>query len=253
MVKIICLLALLALSVDLAFSWRFDRLPRLYGDRLSMKAISPRTRKVQRRIVVLHNFFRTKVAPPASNMLSMRWHHVAARSAQKWADQCRLLTHDTPKGRWIDSYGACGQNIFVSTHKVPWLFALRTWFLERQNFTYGSHKNDLVAVGHYTQMVWAASHKVGCGLAKCARGGPTGKPYFNYVCNYCPICYRVVPAEITKTSWVFPIGVANLAARASSNANRKKSGYVPTLVIRRICGRTVGSYTKLGLVGFVTR
>ncbi|XP_055599158.1 cysteine-rich venom protein-like isoform X1 [Uranotaenia lowii] len=187
MVKLSCLLVFFALSLDVSHSWRFDRLPRLYGDKLSMKVISPRTRKVQRRIIVLHDFFRTKVSPPASNMLSMKWHHGAARSAQKWADQCRLLTHDSPKGRWIDNYGACGQNIFVSTHKVPWLFALRTWFLEKHNFTYGSPKNNLVAVGHYTQMIWAATHKVGCGLTKCPSGGPKGKPFFNYVCNYCPI------------------------------------------------------------------
>ncbi|ETN60767.1 catrin [Anopheles darlingi] len=203
--------------------------PRLYGDKLPTKAISPRLRKVQRRIVMLHDSYRSKVVPPAANMLNMlpflwvlsvapihtalfapagdkslvskypdnlitqplicksKWHHGAARSAQKWANQCRLLTHDTPKGRWIDSYGACGQNIFVSTHRVPWLFALRTWFLERQNFTYGSTRNDLVAVGHYTQMVWAATHKVGCGLTKCPKGGPRGKPFYNYVCNYCPI------------------------------------------------------------------
>lgn len=45
--------------------------PRLYGDKLPAKVISPRARKVQRRIVVLHDFFRTKVVPPASNMLSM--------------------------------------------------------------------------------------------------------------------------------------------------------------------------------------
>lgn len=35
------------------------------------------------------------------------------------------------------------------------LFALRTWFLERNNFTYASHRNDLNVIGHYTQMVWA--------------------------------------------------------------------------------------------------
>lgn len=36
-------------------------------------------------------------------------------------------------------------------------------------------------------MIWASSHKLGCGLAKCARGGPRNKPFFNYVCNYCPM------------------------------------------------------------------
>ena len=45
--------------------------PRLYGDKLQYRFISPRNRKVQRRLVMLHDFFRTKVEPPAANMLSM--------------------------------------------------------------------------------------------------------------------------------------------------------------------------------------
>ncbi|KAJ9589226.1 hypothetical protein L9F63_027989 [Diploptera punctata] len=117
----------------------------------------------------------------------MSWHKDAARMAQKWAEQCMLLTHDNVTGRWADSYGSCGQNIFVSTQQVPWYFAIKTWFLERHDFTYGSSYNNLYAVGHYTQMVWATTHKVGCGFHRCQHGGPKGKPYYNYVCNYCPI------------------------------------------------------------------
>lgn len=45
--------------------------PRRYGDAVPNRMISPRVRRVQRRIVMLHDFFRTKVVPPASNMLSM--------------------------------------------------------------------------------------------------------------------------------------------------------------------------------------
>lgn len=45
--------------------------PRLYGERVPNRLISPRIRRVQRRIVMLHDFFRTKVSPPATNMLSM--------------------------------------------------------------------------------------------------------------------------------------------------------------------------------------
>ncbi|CAG9798066.1 unnamed protein product [Chironomus riparius] len=186
---IICVVMLL--SLEISNSWKYDRLPRLYGDKLHYRYINPRNKRVQRRIVMLHDFFRTKVVPPAANMLSMKWHHGATKAAQRWADKCYLLTHDTPKGRWINNYGSCGQNIFVSTHKVPWLFALRTWFEERHNFTYGSHRNDLNVVGHFTQMIWASTHKVGCGLSKCSRGGPRNKPFYNYVCNYCPIGNRI--------------------------------------------------------------
>lgn len=181
--RIIILTIILASSE----SWKSDKLPKIYGDKLPSKLISPHIRKNQKRIVMLHDYFRTKVSPPAANMLSMKWHKGAAKNAQKWAESCELLIHDPPQSRWIENYGACGQNIFVSSHKVPWMFALKSWFIERHNFTYGSNNNNLKVVGHYTQMVWAATHKVGCGLAKCMQGGPGGKLFYNYVCNYCPI------------------------------------------------------------------
>jgi hypothetical protein len=44
---------------------------------------------------------------------------------------------------------------------------VKTWYSERDNFTYGSPNNDLHVVGHYTQMVWGATHRVGCGFARC--------------------------------------------------------------------------------------
>ncbi|KAH7982464.1 hypothetical protein HPB52_005101 [Rhipicephalus sanguineus] len=36
------------------------------------------------------------------------------------------------------------------------------------------------------KMVWYSSHKVGCGLHYCGRN-VVKKPFYNYVCNYCPI------------------------------------------------------------------
>lgn len=66
-------------------------------------------------------------------------------------------------------------------------FAVETWNLEKNNFTYGADSNNLTLVGHYTQLVWAASHRVGCGFHKCPEGGSRNKPYYAYVCNYCPM------------------------------------------------------------------
>ncbi|XP_071445506.1 cysteine-rich secretory protein 2-like [Hetaerina americana] len=196
-----------------AEAWKTDRKPKVFGDRIPVKLLTPANRKVQRKISYYHNFFRSRVSPPASDMLSMSWHKGAARAAQKWANRCLMLTHDDVHGRWTDDYGSCGQNIFISTHQVPWFFAIKTWFMERHNFTYGSSRNDLYVVGHYTQMVWASTHKVGCGFARCpapplqiprktarlrrhGRGGgyralsappATRKTYYSYICNYCPI------------------------------------------------------------------
>lgn len=66
------------------------------------------------------------------------------------------------------------------------LFVLKTWFAEKDNFTYGGQNNELEDIGHYTQMVWASTHKLGCAFKKCKTGGPKNKLYYSYVCNYCP-------------------------------------------------------------------
>ncbi|CAH1960260.1 unnamed protein product [Acanthoscelides obtectus] len=167
----------------------FRRRPRLMGDKISLTSLDPRRMRVQQKIVIYHNAFRSKVRPTAANMLKMKWHTGAARTAQRWADQCLVLEHDNETGRYDPNYGACGQNIFISSHKVPWLFAIETWWLEKNIFRYGG-RNELHEIGHYTQMVWASTHEVGCGIAKCnhepsSRFSP--KVFYNYVCNYCPI------------------------------------------------------------------
>ena len=61
---------------------------------------------------------------------------------------------------------------------------MKNWFSERHQFVYGADNNTLIDVGHYTQMVWASSHRVGCGFSKCTTS--VGKTYYLYVCNYCP-------------------------------------------------------------------
>ncbi|XP_053605273.1 cysteine-rich venom protein LIO1-like [Plodia interpunctella] len=152
--------------------------------RIPNDALSTRRAIVRRKIVLYHNFFRTKVRPQSSNMLLMSWHPEAARLAQRYAEKCIFLQHNDAKENAVPHLGNCGQNLFVSLHKSPWFFAIKSWFLEYKNFTYGVPIRDIHSVGHYTQMVWSTSHKVGCGIAHCA-GGPWGS-FYNYVCHYCP-------------------------------------------------------------------
>ncbi|KAF2367958.1 Cysteine-rich secretory protein [Trinorchestia longiramus] len=222
----VLLLFFLASALQITAAWRNDRRPKIFGSRLQLRSLTPRRMRIRRRLVQYHNFFRTRVQPPATNMLAMvlhlplmrgnrhnsvtkmlamlkkykicrtqhlntvtlslqSWSREAARDAQRWASACKLLVHDDNAGRTVRGYGPCGQNIFVGTQQVPWFFAVKTWWLEKDNFTYGSEKNDLFVVGHYTQLVWHASHQMGCGLAFCKDAKP--RPFYNYVCNYCPI------------------------------------------------------------------
>ena len=63
--------------------------------------------------------------------------------AQSYADQCRGLTHSSSVGRWTKRFGSCGENIFIATHKVPWHFAIKSWFSEKDLFNYGCGGNNL--------------------------------------------------------------------------------------------------------------
>ncbi|XP_071551268.1 cysteine-rich secretory protein 2-like [Panulirus ornatus] len=182
--QVVVVVVMLATILHLCQAWRTDRRPKVFGDKLRLRSLQPAKYRVQRKLVQFHNFFRSKVKPPAANMLAMGWSSVAAKDAQRWADACKLLVHDDEVGRTVEEFGPCGQNIFVATHQVPWFFAVKTWWLEKDNFTYGG-KNDLYVIGHYSQMVWHTSHQLGCGLAFCHDAKP--RPFYNYVCNYCPI------------------------------------------------------------------
>lgn len=90
------------------------------GNKLSLDLLSPKYKRVQMAITMWHNSFRSRVEPSAANMLLMKWHKGAAKTARRWANECMMLTHDKPQGRSVHGFGACGQNIFVASQKVPW-------------------------------------------------------------------------------------------------------------------------------------
>ncbi|XP_037375752.1 cysteine-rich secretory protein 2-like [Talpa occidentalis] len=138
-------------------------------------------KKIQKEIVNKHNELRKSVAPPASNMLKMEWNKEAAKNAQKWANKC-TLQHSNPEERKTNT--KCGENLYMSSDPAPWSDAIQSWYDESNNFIYGKGpKSSDAVVGHYTQLVWYSSYRVGCGVAYCPNQADL--KYF-YVCQYCP-------------------------------------------------------------------
>ena len=42
---------------------------------------------------------------------------------------------------YFSRFGSCGQNIFISSHPVPWFFVVESWWMERSLFNYGASNN----------------------------------------------------------------------------------------------------------------
>nr|Q2XXQ5.1 RecName: Full=Cysteine-rich venom protein DIS2; Short=CRVP; AltName: Full=Cysteine-rich secretory protein DIS2; Short=CRISP-DIS2; Flags: Precursor [Dispholidus typus]AAZ75596.1 CRISP-DIS2 [Dispholidus typus] len=142
---------------------------------------SPRIKAKQREIVDKHNAFRRSVRPTASNMLRMEWYSEAASNAERWAYRC-ILDHSPKTSRILNGI-KCGENIYMSSIPMTWIDIIKLWHDEYKNFIYGVGANPPGSViGHYTQIVWYKSYRVGCAASYC----PSSSYNYFYVCQYCP-------------------------------------------------------------------
>nr|ADK39233.1 CRiSP-Vind1 [Varanus indicus]ADK39234.1 CRiSP-Vind2 [Varanus indicus] len=137
---------------------------------------------IQNEIINKHNDLRRIVDPPAKNMVKMSWHNTIAESAQRAALRCNYELHTPASERTIDGV-ECGENYFASSNPRTWSSCIQSWFDERNNFKYGFGPTKSGAmVGHYTQVVWYNSYKVGCAINLC----PDQRLKYFQVCQYCP-------------------------------------------------------------------
>jgi uncharacterized protein YkwD len=128
-------------------------------------------------LVLEHNEVRARHhAPPlvADEKLS--------RYARAWA------IHLAASGKFEHSHGPYGENLYFTASSSPvtaWdaeRAAIAGWVDEQALYHYGgndsTHEN-----GHFTQVVWKSSVRLGCGMA---RGVKDGLKAVYVVCNYDP-------------------------------------------------------------------
>ena len=114
------------------------------------------------------------------------WNAALAATAQAWAEACvdttapsGLIDHNPNRSDGHPYY--VGENIYGSSGGASGVDAVALWSAEVAYYDYDTNSCTGVC-GHYTQIVWAASIEVGCGLATCA-----GLTYGStVVCNYGP-------------------------------------------------------------------
>ncbi|XP_031418863.1 glioma pathogenesis-related protein 1b isoform X1 [Clupea harengus] len=140
--------------------------------------------------VKLHNTHRSQAQPPARDMQYMTWDEALAKSAKSWAKKCQASHNPLLKqaGKLHPEFPRVGENIWVGLPVSSFSVenALRAWNDERQHYTLRTNTCNKTC-GHYTQLLWAKSYKVGCAVLPCPRGitGFSDSPKAGiFVCNY---------------------------------------------------------------------
>ncbi|PIC24713.1 hypothetical protein B9Z55_017932 [Caenorhabditis nigoni] len=159
----------------------------------SIAAFSP---EGQAAIVKIHNDLRSALAkgeyvakgtpqPSAKNMMKMVWDDTIAASAQQFAEGCPDDHAPSPYGEnlyWgfssedmgnLDQYG-------VDAAK-SWEEEFQKFGLEGTTLTQESYDTG---IGHATQMAWASSNKIGCGVKNCGFDDSQGMNKVTVVCQY---------------------------------------------------------------------
>ncbi|KAL1775232.1 hypothetical protein HispidOSU_018981 [Sigmodon hispidus] len=138
--------------------------------------------------VQIHNQLRSKVNPTARNMLYMSWDPELAQIAKAWAKSCRFAHNPQLKSRLHSNFTVVGENIWTGS---LFLFsassAILNWYNETKYYDFSTRRCTNVC-GHYTQVVWADSYKVGCAVQFCPRVSnfESLSSGAHFICNYGP-------------------------------------------------------------------
>ncbi|KAK9166086.1 hypothetical protein Scep_001277 [Stephania cephalantha] len=117
-----------------------------------------------------HNAARAQVGVGA-----LVWDDTVAATALNYAYQragdCSLVHSGNPN---------YGENLAMSTGSLSPAEAVKLWTDEQQYYDYNSNTCIGGVCGHYTQVVWANSLRLGCASVTCNSGGTF------VICNYYP-------------------------------------------------------------------
>jgi len=142
-------------------------------------------------ITAYHNQIRAMVdtsGVTAGALPALTWDDSLAATAAAWVATCTdrdgdgLVDHNPDRSTGHPTY--VGENIYASSGTATARDAVvGGWAGESAHYHYDANTCDAGAVcGHYTQLVWRATEKLGCAIATCR--GLTFKS--TIVCDYGP-------------------------------------------------------------------
>ena len=142
--------------------------------------------------VAAHNAARARtdlVPLPDPALPPVTWDAILADSAYNYLSQCvasdgQLVDHNAARQADYEALGGTGyvgENIYASTgNTVNPAAAVDSWMSEKPDYDYTT--NNISAAGHYTQVVWRNSVRIGCAIVNC----PSVKFNNTILCDYAP-------------------------------------------------------------------
>lgn len=126
-------------------------------------------------ITAAHNAER---AVTGGGLPALTWDDDLAGVAQAWSN------HLAEQGcGLVHSSSGYGENLYWTSGTATPEEVVEAWVSEKADYTYsrvGSDGECSAVCGHYTQVVWEDTRRVGCALAECPNGGEV------WTCNYDP-------------------------------------------------------------------
>jgi len=113
---------------------------------------------VQNACLKVHNYWRAQHGAPA-----LVWDATLAQHAQAWANRLaatNTFEHAKNTGE--------GENLFKSGGDASYKEAVDAWYNEEKLYNY-NHPGFSMATGHFTQVVWKGTTKLGCAIQKRGR------------------------------------------------------------------------------------
>lgn len=150
-------------------------------------------------IVKLHNKWRSDAAKgllhqnlKARAMETIQWDDELADSAKAYGDYCNYQHSHVDGVDYTTLNYEYGENLFI-TSELNTTYAIQRssngWGEEHQDYDHLELKCEGNMCGHYTQMVWEKTTRMGCSLSKCNRFNNRDykQPGLFLVCHYYPM------------------------------------------------------------------
>ncbi|XP_039250607.2 GLIPR1-like protein 1 [Styela clava] len=136
------------------------------------------------KMTILNRHNELRRSSGSSNMRYMTWDSELAYLAQEYCKQCHF-GHN--KNRKHSRGWSVGENIHASSGTIKNVEnSVQSWFSEISYFDYNSKTCQSGKMcGHYTQVVWAKTFKVGCAMVSCKTlSGVDWGSGTMFLCNY---------------------------------------------------------------------